>query len=338
MDSLAFLDSVGKHTPQPIYIVHGDEPFLKRLVLKALRRRILGDDPDGLGYAMHDGDSVAFSTVYNDLATVPFFSSHRLVVVEEADPFVTKERKKLEKYVDQPAPSGVLVLSVKTWTANTLLARKLPDAVISCDALKSQRLPQWSQQWCRTQHGKTLTADAAQVLVELTGTDMGLLDQELLKLAIFVGDRPAIEHEDVDRLVGNRRQQVVWSLFEFLGQGKTAEALALLNRLFEQGEDAPKLFFSAISFQLRRVALTAQLVEQGMSLPEAMTRAKVPDYPAARNGVQQQLRQLGRVRSAQLFDWLVGVNLAMITSNQLSPRILLERLIIQLSRPPALRS
>ena len=42
------------------------------------------------------------------------------------------------------------------------------------------------------------------MLVELIGPEMGLLDQELLKLSIYVGDRPKIEQADVDRLVGNK--------------------------------------------------------------------------------------------------------------------------------------
>ena len=42
-------------------------------------------------------------------------------------------------------------------------------------------------------------------LCELVGPEMGLLDQELLKLAIYVGDRKRIDVDDVDKLVGRSR-------------------------------------------------------------------------------------------------------------------------------------
>ena len=48
--------------------------------------------------------------------------THRMIIVENADPFVTRERARLEKFVaelgDRPA-TGVLVLEVASWPANT---------------------------------------------------------------------------------------------------------------------------------------------------------------------------------------------------------------------------
>ena len=43
MESLAFLESTSKKV-LPLYVLHGDEDFLKRQVLHALRTRIFGSD------------------------------------------------------------------------------------------------------------------------------------------------------------------------------------------------------------------------------------------------------------------------------------------------------
>ncbi len=45
------------------------------------------------------GDKPALADVLDELFTLPFFSRRRLVIVEEADTFVTKYRKDLEAYV-----------------------------------------------------------------------------------------------------------------------------------------------------------------------------------------------------------------------------------------------
>ena len=50
MDSLAFLGSASRKL-QPIYALHGDESFLKRQALAALRARAFGADGDEFGYS-----------------------------------------------------------------------------------------------------------------------------------------------------------------------------------------------------------------------------------------------------------------------------------------------
>jgi DNA polymerase-3 subunit delta len=158
---------------------------------------------------------------------------------------------------------------------------------------------------------------------------MGQLDQELAKLAAYVGEAKKIDADDVDRLVGNSRAENTWKVFDAIGSGRPGEALALLDRLIVQGED-PMRILGAFSMQLRRLAQAGRLAQQGLSLPAALDRAGVP--PFAQKGCEQQLRHLGRRRANRLFDWLLEVDLGMKGSSQLPPRTLLERLIVQLAR------
>ena len=144
MDSLAFLDRQADGAPRPVYVLHGDEGFLKRRVLIALRTLVLGNDDDGFGLSRHSGDKANYSTVSTELASAAFFSPRRLVIVEDADPFVTRERAKLEKYLASPSSTGVLVLDVQTWPSNTRLYKLVPnDAAITCKAPAAAKLPEW---------------------------------------------------------------------------------------------------------------------------------------------------------------------------------------------------
>src|SRR5205823_4870376 len=144
MDSLAFLERGERNKPQPIYVLHGDEDFLKRQVLAVLKTVVLGAADDSFGLSTHAGDKVAFADVHDDLDTLPFLSPRRLVVVDNADPFVTRSRASMEKYVGQPSASGVLVLDVKSWAATTRLAKLVPDSMtITCKAPAAHRLPPW---------------------------------------------------------------------------------------------------------------------------------------------------------------------------------------------------
>jgi DNA polymerase-3 subunit delta len=330
MDALAFLERPPRPPPRPVYVLSGDEDFLKRQVLAVLRPLVLGAAGDDFGLSSHEGDKAAFAAVHDDLATLPFLSPLRLVVVEGADPFVTRHRAHLEKYVSQPSPTGVLVLEVKSWPATTRLAKLVAaEATVACKAPAAYKLPAWCVQWAAARHGKQLTQPAATLLVDLVGADMGQLDQELTKLAVYVEPAKRIDAADVDRLVGSSRAENTWKVFDAIGQGRAAEALAILDRLFDQGEE-PLRILGAFSMQLRRLAQAARLTRQGLSLAAALEQAGVQAYNI--KGYEQQLRHLGRRRADQLYDWLLEADLGLKGSSQLPPKTLLERLVVRLAQ------
>lgn len=331
MDSLAFLEKPGKGDPQPIYVLHGDEDFLKRRVLAALRTRILGEGEAGeFSFSAHPGDKATFATVVDELGTLPFLSPYRLVVVDNADPFVTKYRAALEKYVAAPAARGVLVLDVRTWPANTKLAKAVSDGVtLVCKSPQTFRLPDWCSRWCTAQYQKQLGPDAARLLVDLVGADMGQIDQELAKLAVFVGSAAKISPGDVDQLVGSSRTESIFKIFDALADGKTGEAIGILEGLFDHGEEPIKML-GAFSMQLRRLAQAARLMQGGTSFSSAAERVGIP--PFARQGTEKQLRKLGRPKTDRLYDWLLEADLGMKGGSQLPARTLLERLVVKLAK------
>ena len=238
MDSSVFLEDTGSGPLKPVYVVHGDEDFLKRRVLAKLRRRCFGEEEESLGWSVITGDKADFAAVRDELSTLGFLSAHRLVQIDQADTFVTNFRAQLEKYVAEPSTRGVLVLDVKSWPSNTRLAKLVPaDATLVCKTLPMNKLPEWCARWARSSHGKQMSTAAARLLVDLIGEEMGLLDQELAKLAVYAGSASKIEADDVDRLVGNSRAENTWKIFDHIGAGRMDEALKMLDRLFDQGEE-----------------------------------------------------------------------------------------------------
>lgn len=329
MEAIPFLAS-SKVKPGPLYVVHGDEPFLKRHVLRALRRRALGDASDEQSIALYSGDKATFAEVFDDLDTVPFFDPRRVVQVENADPFVTKYRGELESKLAHLPATGMLILEVKTWAANTRLAKMIDNAAtIACKAPNSQSIARWCTDWCGTQYEKQLAAPAASLLVDLVGPEMGLLDQELLKLSIYVGGKAKIDVEDVDTLVGNNRAADTWKIFDAIAAGNVKGAMAILERLFDQGEE-PMRIIGAFSIQLRRLAQAARLCGQGMSLGAALAQVGVP--PFATRSAETQMRHLGRRRLDRLYDWLLQMNMDLRGGSQLSGRTLFERFLLKLAR------
>lgn len=325
MDALAWITKTPAQL-QNLYVLPGDEAFLKRQVVGVLRKK-LGDED--LSFSTFAGDKTTFAEVFDELETVGFFSPKRLIVVDSADPFVSKYRAQLEKKVNQLPASGVLVLEVKSWAANTRLAKMVADAsTLTCAAPKGYRLGPWCVEWARLSQQKTLANAAADLLVDLVGSDLGLLDQEITKLSIYVGNRTKIEAEDVDKLVGNQREESTWKIFDALATGQKTEALGILDRLFEQGDDAHKIV-GAFGFQFRKLAMAARLAANGLTLGAALQQAGVP--PFGQKTAETQLKHLGRKRAERLYEDLLNLNMNLRGESPLPPRVLLERFLIELA-------
>lgn len=332
MDGLAFIEKQGKVRRQPYYVLSGDEDFLKRHVLAQLIPVVIGDaDPD---YAVTNfsGDKTEFSTVRNELDSVSFFSERRLVIVDQADPFVTKFRSQLEAFVTVPSEVGTLVLDVKTFPATTKLAKAVPDAAhIVCKSLGDAKLPAWCVSWCQSQYGKKLSSAASQMLVELVGSTMGVLDQELQKLKDYIGERPTIEPKDVEELTGRSRGANVFKILDAIGAGQPATALRILTELFEEGE-VPLAILGALGSQLRKLARAARMYKQGVNLDEALTTAGIANWPQARTSAQQQMKHLGQNRLDKLYDWLLETDSGIKGGSPLPDKMQLERLVVRLAR------
>lgn len=330
MDSADFLDRPPtKGDPLPIYVLAGDEDFLKHQVRAVLRTFILAGHDDPFALATYPGDKASYSEVISAVSTRPFLAPRRLVIVEDADPFVTAARDKLEKYAKAPSSAGVLILDVKTWPATTKLARALVENTIQCKAPALARLPEWCVNWCLARYGKQLPLTAARALVEMIGSDMGLLDMELTKLSIYVGERAKITVDDVDKLVSGTSQEDVWKMLSFVAEGNAASALRVLDGLLATGDSKKGAFpvLGAIAWSLTKLAQAGRLAIQGVPLRDALTKV------GARGPAEAQLRHLGRQRVSQIYDWLLEVNVLFRSTDHAPEQLLLEQLLVRLSRP-----
>jgi DNA polymerase-3 subunit delta len=339
LHAVDYLAKSQKHPPKPVCVLFGDEPFLKRQALCRLRDTVLGDDESEFSFFAFDGRKALLSEVLDELGTVAMFGSgNRLAVVEDADKFVTKYRSELEDYVARPAKS-VLVLEVKTFPANTRLhkavaAEGLP---LDCSSPPPARLGKWMTGWAKTAYEAELTTAAAELLLETIGPEMGLLDQELAKLAPSAADGK-ITPEMVEKLVGGWRTKTTWDMLDEALLGNTAAAMLQLDRLLASGE-SPVGLLGQISASLRRFAAATRLIIQNEAAGRRVVLRSALEQAGIRSFVlkkaEGQLRQLGRNRGKQMYGWLLQADLDLKGFSALPPRAILERLIVRISAPAA---
>jgi len=330
MLATAFLKSPEKQTVGPVAVLYGAERFLKQRSLDALCRLVVGDPDDDMALTTFPGKQAELRQVIDELRTVSMWGDRRIVLVEDADDFVKNNRAALEKYLEQPAKKSVLVLDVKTWMSTTKLAKKVAaiGLDLDCSTPKPAELAKWLGEHCQAVYDKQLNRDAAQTLVELAGNDLGLLDQELAKLASFVGERDRIDAEAVRSIVGGWKAETTWSMLDAVRDGKVDRAMHLLDKLLEAGEHPLKLL-GGIHYTFRALAKATEASRQGRPLRNALADAGVK--PFALDASMNYLRRIGRPRAEQLYTWLLKADTDLKGGSPLPERVIMERLLLQLA-------
>jgi DNA polymerase III subunit delta len=329
MDALNWLRDASNEPIQPVYAVFGDDSYLIRESIAAVARAVLPDEDRDAGLSRFPGASTPLATVLDEVCTLPFFSRRRLVVVDEADPFVTKHRKGLEAYVANPSHSGTLLLQVKQWPSSTKLAQLVEKAglAINAAAPREADLVAWLTQLAKTDFSVQLSPDGARLLVELVGPEAGLLAAEVEKLAVYAGDSRKIERGDITKLVGGGRVESIWKTLDAATTGEGRLALEHLENLLAAGEQ-PLGLLAAMSVSLLKIHYAGRLRAARLDLNEACRIAGVPPYAA-----RKQHAHLGPRRVDQLPAMLLKADLDLKGGSSLDPRTILEILLIRLSQP-----
>ncbi len=331
MNALQWMHESGNEPLRAVYVVHGEDPYLMQESLAAIARSVC---PDGDSAAMErvPGSEASLADVLDRLFTLPFFSSRRLVVVDDADPFVSKHRGELEAYVEHPARTGVLVLQAKTWPANTRLAKAVEKLGLTIQATSPREsdLPSWLVRLAKTSGGVKLNVDAARLVVELVGPEPGILAGEIEKLIAYAGESRSITRDDVVKLVGAGRIETIWKILDAAAAGNSGEAIRELDLLLAAGEPATPML-AAMSANLMRLHHAGFLRGQRMSLGEACQAAGIP--PFAVDKTRRQHAHLGPKRTDSLPALLLKADLDTKGGSLLEPRVILEILLARLAAP-----
>ena len=339
-DGLEFLAEKGPHEPRRVYAVSGDEPFLKQLILERLRKLLLTEDDANFALSTLDGEEIEWRDLLDELSTVAMFGGdQRLIIVRDADDFVSKHRAQLEDYVAKPKSTGRLVLELRSFPSNTRLYKSVQASglVIDGGVPSPASLQKWAIHWAKHQHNVKIEKPAAELLLEIVGPQMGRIDQELAKLAARVGPEGSIDEKQVEELVAGKRARQVWDMLDAMLAGNASDALGQLERLILSGEE-PIGLLAQMGSNLRRLAAAARIFDLGertgrrLNLRAALEAVGVKSFVLAKT--EDQLKQVGRQRATQIYDWLIEADLALkgASSHKLRARFELEELICRLSK------
>jgi len=316
-----------KDNIRTVYAIIGSDRFLRNEAVGALLRRFDAGD-DSLGPTTVDGVDANLAEVLDEVRTLSLLGDRRIVIIDSADPFITTHRKKLEEYCAAPSPTGTLILACNTMAKNTRLYKVINEtgAVIVCEVMKGRQVIGWVINRARSVHNRTVSPPTAARLREHVGDDPGTLDSELAKLSVYVGDRPEITPADVDALIGQHREEVVFAVTDAMSSGDPAGALTHWEQVLATDKAAPGRAIAGMAWAIRRLLSARHDFDNGVPIGNLARRVYTDP--------QVLERRLGRLTTEnlerQLCD-LCAADLAVKTGGS-TLELAIEKFVVTHSR------
>ena len=313
---------------KPVYVICGKDEYLVGNSCKELLDRLLPEDQRAMSLYQPDANQANITTVLDELRTLPFLAERRVVLIKKAGPFVTAYRENIEKYLDDPATKGVLILTLDSWPKTTRLAKKLPKVgqLIEIGPLKPWEMPRFIADHIKQKFDKSISKDTAQLLVELAGDDPGRLSSEAEKLCMYVGEKKQIASADVEALIGHNRMFNAFAVIDAVTIGDTTSAVQRLRNMFDSDKSTEFTVVGAFAYHFRRMFKAKALIEKGVNRQQAARQAGIWSNADA------FFRQLGRMsldRIGAIMSELARIDHAMKTGAT-TARVAIERLVIRL--------
>lgn len=239
----------------PIYVVAGKDKYLVASECDKIVDSLLSADEKAMGLSVCDPEKTEVSDLFDELRTLPFLSSRRVVIVKDAESFITNNRDALEKYFDSPSPSGSLILTVSTWRTNTKLAKKLKavGTLRSVAELKRGSLAKYALDYAKTSNNKKLDLATANMIVELVGDEPGKICSEIDKLCVYASGSETITLKHVQELTQNNREFDLFAVVDSMTDGDTEKAIAKLRNMFTSDKTAAYRAVGGFAYHFRRM-------------------------------------------------------------------------------------
>jgi DNA polymerase-3 subunit delta len=313
-------------TPDLIYLIVGDDQ-VETSRLSADVSALVEDDLRAFNLErMYAGEKgVTTASIVESARTLPMMADRRVIVVLRAEKILKPKRRGkddepddddepaadvdvLEAYVKRPEPLTTLVFVASDVDRSRRLYKSIQKhaTIVECWGLKGGKDARVDlRQVARTAEalvkqavsdaGQQIDPAAARLVAERAGTDIATLRGDVERLLLYAAGKPKIDLKDAQEIVSAETAQDDWAVTNAIQRGDTAEALRQVALALESG-GVPYMILGQLGWFVR----------------EKLAGTDSRRVPAA-------------------VDALFRTDLELKSSGG-DPRVLLERLVVELCR------
>ena len=242
----------------PAYIFSGPENFLKLRTFEKLVKKFVPDKDRSDNIFKIDCNAKEAENADNLIYSFAFNSSPRFFLFNDFQS-LKKRKPLLEKIFENGIPEDTfLIFNTNNKRVAQEIATKLKQQNERIEFWRpfENQLPLWVKKEANELGGK-IKPEAIDLLIELTGSELSILFQELKKLVIASGNS-SITIEKIKESVRYLRKDSVFDFIEQFGNRRLKNCLRTLESLCMSGEAPQKIWFMLVK-QLRDFRLFHEL-------------------------------------------------------------------------------
>ena len=351
-----FVSEVQAHKLRPAYVFVGAEVFFRKRCREAILEHLVTPDLRDFSLFEFDLAETDLVDVLDRARTPSLMAPFQVFFVRGVKSLFgrgSNEEKlaAIEAYCKDPNPAAVLI-----FVADHINIPADPRRIELTDKERYERIRETLGQYCAIvelarveeseavrwigEYGATrdvkIDADAARELVDALGGDMMMVSNELEKLILYVGEKKRITLGDVETMVLAAKQRSLYELTDAISAKDRVRALEMLDAILTTGEGDEAaighLYMLAKTFRQMLVILERNVRDQRMLWAALWQGFRVPPF-AADDIIKQARRYKSRRDLSRAIRLVAKADLA-LRSNPVSKRMVLERLVMDLTTEP----
>ena len=304
-----------------IYLLYGEEAFLKNSYKNRLKEAIIGDDT--MNFARFEGKGLDVDELIRLADTMPFFAERRLILVEDSG-FFKSASDALVQYLPSMPDTTILLFVETEVDKRNRLYKKVKDMGYAAELNRqdSAQLARWAG-GILTREQKKITKHTMELFLSIAGDDMENIRMELEKLISYTLGRDVITDEDVLAVCTVQVTNRIFEMVSAIVNRQPRKAMDLYEDLLTLKEPPMRILF-LIARQFNQLLQVKDLMGKGMDKGTIASKLKMQPFVVGKT--MPQARQFGREQILSYVEFCVETEEA-VKSGRLQDRLAVELLI-----------
>lgn len=270
---------IKEHSFKRIYLLYGDEVFLKNSYKNQLVAAITGNDTMNFNRFAGKGPDVA--EIISLAETMPFFADKRLILVEDSG-FFKGSADEFADYLPQMPDTSCVIFVESEIDKRSRLFKRVKEVGHAAEMARQDfgQLSKWAGMLL-SREGKKITGHTMELFLTRTGDDMENIRMELEKLVSFTLGREIITDEDVEAVCTVRVTNKIFDMVTAIVNRQTKKAMDLYEDLLTLKESPMRILF-LIARQFNQILQVKELSAKGMDKGTIASRLKIPPFVAGK--------------------------------------------------------
>lgn len=297
-----------------IYLLYGEERYLKRQYKERLRKALCGDD-DTMNTHFYEGKDISIGEIIDLAETLPFLAERRVIFLTDSGLFKSGGEKMAE-YLASPNETTYFVFTESEIDKRSKLFKTVSSRGYAAEfAIQDENtLKRWVA-GVLAKDNKKISEGTVQLLLSKTGTDMDNIQSELEKLICYCMERDVVTSEDVEAICTTRISNHIFDMINAIADRQQKRALELYYDLLALKEPPMRILF-LIARQCNMLLQTKELKARGYDNRTIGSKIGVPPFITGkyltqasrfktsllRNAVQQCVETEAAVKSGKMND------------------------------------